>query len=311
MKSKLWLFLVVITFFSCFNKTKPVIVDNPTKNDILIVLDSKDTIKLSANEKKEIPIKYGKRKISVNGEDLGEIELKNKNNYILNPTRSNYYGKDILYFSSKRAEEEYKRYSKNDTIIVGGTVFKGRFKKYLGDLLIVNDFDYGLDEQPEDFMAFTGGRSKITRLDKLYREKDLLNMFTSAFAKLIKDASLKVKYDFDLANDSIVVVGKYVFDFSHQTLILDSDKTQLSEDESVILYQLAKNLNHFIDLGDFAMHYKGEDRRYSGLRVKKIIERLKKYLSKDKRIKFEEKNIPRADLYYKFNEPYFKLTVKE
>ncbi len=304
MKSQLLLFLVLITLFSCMNVTKPVVVDNPTDSEVLIVLDSKDTIKLQANEKKEIPVKYGKRKISVNGEDLGVIELKNKNDYVLNPTRSNYYKKTILYFSSNRAEEEYKKYSKDDTIIVEGMVFKGRFKKYHGDLLIVNDFDYGLDEQPDDFMAFTGGRSTITRLYKLYREKDLTNMYTKAFSKIIKEASLMVKYDFDLDNDSVAVIGKYVFDFSHQTLILENDKTQLSEDESVILYQLAKNQNHFIGLGDFMVYYKGEDRMYSTSRVKKIIGKLKKYLSKDKRIKFEIKPISRYV-------SYFKLAVKE
>lgn len=130
MKPILPILFILITLFSCNQITKPVVVDNSSDKDLLIVLDSKDTIKLKKNEKNEVPIQFGNRKISVNGEELGEIKLESNNEYILNPTKSNYYKKTILFFSSGEAQKNHEKYS-HDTIMINGIEFEGEYEKYI------------------------------------------------------------------------------------------------------------------------------------------------------------------------------------
>lgn len=124
-------------------------------------------------------------------------------------------------------------------------------------------------------------------------------MYYNVFKNSIENAGLKLEHNIDITQDSIFVIGNYIFDFPNSTLIYKNEKINIKEEEAKVLYYFSKNQNKLIHINDIKIPIKREDIFHPFEYKIGIINQLKKHISKDKRIKFEKIQIDRHSYYIK------------
>lgn len=99
LKSNHFFLLLIIASLlsSCGSSKAKVIVDNPTKDPVIISFDNGFKKTVGAYKTEMIQFDNMNAKLSVNGQDVGEIFLSPGQEYLLNPTFSTYVIEKIMY----------------------------------------------------------------------------------------------------------------------------------------------------------------------------------------------------------------------
>lgn len=84
-----------------------------------------------------------------------------------------------------------------------------------------------------------------------------------------------------------ISIGKYIFIPSQFQLIFETETIQLTEKESQLLLSLSKNNHKIINRKEILENLWGENDYFLGRSLDVFMTRLRKYLQKDDRIKFE------------------------
>lgn len=85
----------------------------------------------------------------------------------------------------------------------------------------------------------------------------------------------------------IVKIGKYIFMPSQFQLVIGEETIQLTEKESELLLLLSKNNHKIINRKEILENIWGENDYFLGRSLDVFMTRLRKYLQKDERIRFE------------------------
>ncbi|KAA3640717.1 MAG: hypothetical protein DWQ02_01635 [Bacteroidetes bacterium] len=169
---------------------KPVVIDNPGDEKVVLQLDNDPVIELEPHQTKALEVKFGKRKITVNNGTPEEIYLDPEKDYLINPTRETYYIEHKIYFTSDEAKEEYLRYNKDELESeVEGMKVTGKFKKIENQLVITKQWKYGLDDPAKNsikLLMSNRNRDNYT-LIKIHRREDLENEIASETARFLME----------------------------------------------------------------------------------------------------------------------------
>lgn len=177
---KLAVVLLVISIVSCTKISKTVQIDNPTINKISVKIDKDLLIDIAPKEVKEIFLESGKHKISIN-DSVYIVYIDSRNDYLLNPSFSNYILTQTTYQSTNNADkpfhDAYQKLKESnpelnkipyDTIEVKGYTIAGNFLK-TNELLIEKIWDYSVNQtQPNVIKSKKIGDEIV----KIYREDD-------------------------------------------------------------------------------------------------------------------------------------------
>ena len=87
--------------------------------------------------------------------------------------------------------------------------------------------------------------------------------------------------------NDIVKIGKYIFMPSQFQLLIGEETTQLTEKEAELLLLLSKNNHKVINRKEILENIWGENDYFLGRSLDVFMTRLRKYLQKDERIRFE------------------------
>ena len=85
----------------------------------------------------------------------------------------------------------------------------------------------------------------------------------------------------------IVAIGKYMFDFSNQSLIFNSTTKRITEKESDILRYLSSHRNHVIKREEMLKDLWGENDYFLGRSLDVFITKIRKYLKEDSELSIE------------------------
>ncbi len=91
----------------------------------------------------------------------------------------------------------------------------------------------------------------------------------------------------DTKKTEIISIGKYVFDFSNQSLMLDNKIKRITEKESDILKYLFEHRNHIIKREDMLKELWGENDYFIGRSMDVFITKMRKYLKDDSTVTIE------------------------
>jgi DNA-binding response OmpR family regulator len=84
--------------------------------------------------------------------------------------------------------------------------------------------------------------------------------------------------------NGIYKLGKYQFDSSNQLLILDEQRTKLTQKETKVLKLLSENVNNLIDRRKMLLEVWGTNDEFSRKSMDVFIFKLRKHLSRDSRL---------------------------
>lgn len=85
----------------------------------------------------------------------------------------------------------------------------------------------------------------------------------------------------------IVAIGKYSFDFSNQSLIINGKSKRITEKESEILNYLSHHRNHVIKREEMLKAVWGENDYFLGRSLDVFITKIRKYLKEDPQLSIE------------------------
>ena len=86
---------------------------------------------------------------------------------------------------------------------------------------------------------------------------------------------------------AIVLIGKYTFDFSNQSLTIAGKTKRITEKESDILHYLSKHRNHVIKREELLKDLWGENDYFFGRSLDVFITKIRKYLKEDSNVSIE------------------------
>ncbi|WP_068474641.1 response regulator transcription factor [Saccharicrinis aurantiacus] len=92
-------------------------------------------------------------------------------------------------------------------------------------------------------------------------------------------------------NDPIEI-GSYTFDVKNLHLHHEEDQKRLTQKESDVLYQLAKNINNVVKRDNILIDIWGDNDYFNGRSLDVFIAKLRKYLKKDSNVSID--NIPKV-----------------
>jgi len=166
-------YLLINFFLIQFSK---VIVDNPTKNEIIVSLDEKNNIKIPANSNAIIEVNNGEHSLYINWEKVGDFTKKFfDTNSFLNPTNEIYVSEYILYWN----KDFLDRIPNNKISLYGDQIIEGPFKKYHW-IYITWKWDYQINEAfPNDVDLRKWWDFKIK--EKIYRNNDFIKMYNEKY----------------------------------------------------------------------------------------------------------------------------------
>ena len=220
MKSLKYSFILAcsITLCSCFNgPTSQVrLIDNPTANEIKLVIDGKDVV-IPANSKIKYTFEYGKHNLAYNNEsfDIVVKPVKFDGTGIINPTQSNYMLHTFIYATDNTSDETFdklyeKTINKVDVIIDGEQLQIELPVKVVNDFFIEdedNRWDYSIDEKIPDEISekLNKNQSYQARKIKMYRESEYL--------KFLKEDWLEEEDEVSFPNKpkKLSEINQYVF----------------------------------------------------------------------------------------------------
>lgn len=85
----------------------------------------------------------------------------------------------------------------------------------------------------------------------------------------------------DGGEQNIFKIGKYIFDYSHQTLMLNNEAQKLTSKEAELLKLLAENLNGILDRSIALNRIWNDDSYFNARSMDVYIAKLRKYLKDD------------------------------
>jgi len=179
-------YLVVLTLMimisACSKTTQIIVIDNPTDQKINVLIDQEKSFELNPFETKEILLLSGNHKMTIN-EKTEKLKILSGNEYLLNPTLSNYILRQVTYASSKPEDkflqDVYSQLKENnpelekipyDTIEIRGFEIEGNLIK-TNDLLIKKIWDFSVNKPlPKQMKSVKKGDDIV----KIYREEDFI-----------------------------------------------------------------------------------------------------------------------------------------
>lgn len=165
---RILLLLSIVALFSSCSEKKTLVIDNPTRKPIEVKFEEGLERTVAAKSQERIVITKPSSTVYLNGEKVGEITFDSDNEYILNPTLSNYYIEEIAYGGSIHSSPKG---NKNDIteqeIKFDDIPYKGYVRKD-NSLLIANVWKYGVDD---DLPSVKQDQSPSIKR-KIYREID-------------------------------------------------------------------------------------------------------------------------------------------
>lgn len=163
----LFILSAVILCFSCTEK-KTLTIDNPTRKEIQVKFEEGLERSVPAKSQERIIITKPSTTVYLNGEKVGDITFDGDDEYILNPTLSNYYIEEVAYGGGMHSKPKG---NKNDiteqTLKFDDIPYTGYVRKD-NSLLIAKVWKYGVDNELP--LAKEGQSPSIKR--KIYREID-------------------------------------------------------------------------------------------------------------------------------------------
>lgn len=183
----LFILLFAVILSSCGNPKKSVVVDNPTNKSISLTFSNGYSTTIGPYGSEQIDFKTDTSTVYANDTLVGLIQFGKKSDYILNPTRSNYYIEEIAYGQELEEQRKLRGISPEDStkiqmnfLMVDTLIYIG-YVKEVNDLLIEKIWDFGLDESvPEqiEMSKYSNGTSKIKvfRKNHFISYNDLINI---------------------------------------------------------------------------------------------------------------------------------------
>jgi hypothetical protein len=166
---------VVLLLASCSHE---VLIDNPTKNDVKVIVKGKEVL-VKANSIQKMKVAKGLNSIlsiASSGDTLVNENVEIFNEGLLNVTKSNYaIWKDV--FCEEADYEKYKvKLNLKDTVVVGGLEFVDIDLVLLNDVFIAKTWDLGIDKNmPESVEIAEDEKFKI--VSKIYHVAELKEVF--------------------------------------------------------------------------------------------------------------------------------------
>ncbi len=94
-------------------------------------------------------------------------------------------------------------------------------------------------------------------------------------------ATLRRSYDDTKPENNIFSIGKYTFDYNHQTLTINDDEKKLTGKESELLRMFCINFNQLIERQNALQKIWKDDSYFAARSMDVYITKLRKYLKKD------------------------------
>ncbi|WLT05663.1 hypothetical protein [Gilliamella apis] len=205
-----------IMLCSCFNgPTSQVrLIDNPTANEIKLVIDGKDVV-IPANSNIKYTFEYGKHNLAYNNESIEFFvkPVKFNGRGFINPTQSNYMLHTFIYATDNTSDETYdklyeKSLNKVEVILDGEQVEVELPVKVVNNFFIEdrdNRWDYSIDENIPDEITenINKNQSYQSRKIKMYRESEYL--------KFLKEDGIEDEISFPNKPKKLSEINQYVF----------------------------------------------------------------------------------------------------
>lgn len=178
MRKLLLILMPTLFLFSCDSFIKKnILIDNPSAEELKVVIDGKDyTITPYTSTKIEIAKGEYQIKATQNEEEIFNEKVNIVDNGVLNTTKSTYVIWSDLYLLDidKYSELAATELNNVDTEVNGNHYESVTFEVYENDVFITENWDYGLEEFWPEEVDLTGigfiKKSKIYRLEDLESE---------------------------------------------------------------------------------------------------------------------------------------------
>lgn len=160
--------LIFTALISSCTQKKTLIIDNPSRKAIEVSFEEGLERTVDAKGQERIVITQASTTVYLNGDKVGDITFGDDDEYLLNPTLSNYYIEQVAYGGGMHPAP--KGTEKDITEIkleFDDIPFKGYVKKD-NNLLIANNWKYGVDD---DLPSMKKSQTPSVKR-KLYREVD-------------------------------------------------------------------------------------------------------------------------------------------
>jgi len=166
---RIFTLLAFIALFSSCTQKKTLIIDNPTRKPIEVKFEEGLERTVAAKGQERIVITQASTTVYLNGEKVGDITFDSDKEYLLNPTKANYYIEEVAYGGSMHSTPKG---NKNDIIetklMFDDIPFTGYVRKD-NSLLITKVWEYGVDND----LPSTKKKDQTPSIKrKIYREID-------------------------------------------------------------------------------------------------------------------------------------------
>ncbi len=165
---RIFTLLAFIALLSSCTQKKTLIIDNPTRKPIEVKFEEGHERTVAAKSQERIVITQASTTVYLNGEKVGDVTFDSEDEYLLNPTLSNYYIEEVAYGGGMHSTAKG---TKNDIVqtklMFDDIPFEGYVRKD-NSLLITNVWKYGVDD---DLPSLKDNQTPSVKR-KLYREVD-------------------------------------------------------------------------------------------------------------------------------------------
>lgn len=174
-----------IALFGCGEKVSRVVIDNPSDENIRVGFSNGFETEIEAGRSQTIQFKNTSSVVYLNGTELDSISVVIGEEYILNPTQSNYYIEAVGYSAQhsdprgleikmneaiQNAKSEDEKIDAN-LIMIDSMLYMG-YVKETNDILIRKFWDYDLKDYVPGQIEVK--YDALTIRKKIYRESDFL-----------------------------------------------------------------------------------------------------------------------------------------
>lgn len=171
-----FLLLTSILLISCDPAPKLITIDNPTDQSVTVKFEQMEAITIQPNETKKINFIHKTEKISVNNGEPVEIKFDPKKEYLINPTKSEYYIWKVPYFLAVTGEKAYQKQYGEPTTEIDGIIIPGDFTVLPKSLVIEKQWDYAIDQDPKPKLKFESiPAEKYYIVKKIISKKEIIN----------------------------------------------------------------------------------------------------------------------------------------
>jgi len=156
-------------------------IDNPSKDEISIIIDDNNSIKIKAYWNWNIKLKYWVHSVKLNWKNIWDFENKITDfNAFLNPLQYIYISEYNLYaYSESDFEKYYKKLPINNIEWYDWDKIEWPFSQYTG-LYIVWNWDYDLFEEYDEKVEIKNWKWYAIK-EKIFRYNDFANMYNERY----------------------------------------------------------------------------------------------------------------------------------